>query len=866
MDTPVKSTVLSGRRALVTDDSEAAREILRRILERAGMQVTTAGGGAEAVERLGATPGGFDVILMDLVMEKIDGIETMSRMHPILAGQRCKLIAMSASTSPEIAARCIAVGAEADILAKPFRTANVLAAINRALGAPLPTPKPGTDPDLVQVPVPSFPGCDLAGAIERCGGDTTMLHHLLADIAIAGFGQVNAARDALRRSDLGTTLKRMHNLRGDLGNLGMTDIAASLLNLEQALRKEESPSRDTPNPGAPDKTQSLEILRLREMADDQLVSIGLGLVSTVASLRRLPLFHPKPAAEAPAAAAGETHDDGQFAHLVAAMKINDAVAFTLAQRIGRRLPPPYAGEANVAFWQRFDALDFPAALGILQEEDRSAEPADTRLDGARMLVVDDAPLAVRLLCNLLEGMGHIRFALSGEQALEITSSWMPSLVISDITMGEMSGIDLCRRLKQEPRTADTPVILISADNDVSCEVQALTAGAADFLDKPLNPARVIGRVSAQLSNAARMSELASTLTGESQNTQSGFLTCTFSGAIIEINPRLSALLKHPTGEPTRRMLRDYLDAESAERWERVLGILSKTGRPLPFEVVAIAADGSRLPLRLVCRAAPGIHGRIVWVGVDDLRDRMLAERRRLDEEVSRAVATLTGGIAHEFNNLLNIAIGNLDLVLEDDDAGLRKGRIQRASEATLRAAEISRRLTESAQRAVVSTGLPSRDLEAMIDTSWPLIRNSVPRKVNVVRVRAESPLPVTIEPEGLRTTLASVLQNAWEAMPDGGTVVIQTKHEEAAAGGHQGGRFAVLEIADSGSGMLRDTWERAYDPFFTTKGPRHRGLGLTQVKGYVSRHGGSAEVSSEIGRGSVVRLRFPISGGTSRSP
>ena len=146
MDTPVKSTVLSGRRALVTDDSEAAREILRRILERAGMQVTTAGGGAEAVERLGATPGGFDVILMDIVMEKIDGIETMSRMHPILAGQRCKLIAMSASTSPEIAARCIAVGAEADILAKPFRTANVLAAINRALGATLPPRNPGQTP------------------------------------------------------------------------------------------------------------------------------------------------------------------------------------------------------------------------------------------------------------------------------------------------------------------------------------------------------------------------------------------------------------------------------------------------------------------------------------------------------------------------------------------------------------------------------------------------------------------------------------------------------------------------------------------------------------------------------------------------
>ncbi|MEI6722349.1 MAG: response regulator, partial [Betaproteobacteria bacterium] len=234
MDSTVKNTALSGRRALVTDDSEAAREILKRILERTGMQVTTAGGGAEAVERLGATPGGFDVILMDLVMEKIDGIETMSRMRPILAGHPCKLIAMSASISPEVAARCLEVGAEADILAKPFRTANVLAAVNRALGAPLPTPKPGTDPDLVEqdfvrMPVPSFPGCDLAGAIERCGGDTTMLHHLLADIAIAGFGQVNAARDALRRSDLSTTLKRMHNLRGDLGNLGMTDIAASLL-------------------------------------------------------------------------------------------------------------------------------------------------------------------------------------------------------------------------------------------------------------------------------------------------------------------------------------------------------------------------------------------------------------------------------------------------------------------------------------------------------------------------------------------------------------------------------------------------------------------------------------------------------------
>ena len=104
MDTPVANPALAGRRALVTDDSETARMILTRILERAGMQVTTAGNGTEAVLRLGAAPGGFDIILMDLVMEKPDGIETMNCMRPILTGHACKMIAMSASVTPEIAA------------------------------------------------------------------------------------------------------------------------------------------------------------------------------------------------------------------------------------------------------------------------------------------------------------------------------------------------------------------------------------------------------------------------------------------------------------------------------------------------------------------------------------------------------------------------------------------------------------------------------------------------------------------------------------------------------------------------------------------------------------------------------------------
>ncbi|WP_228893722.1 diguanylate cyclase domain-containing protein [Pseudoduganella aquatica] len=115
-----------------------------------------------------------------------------------------------------------------------------------------------------------------------------------------------------------------------------------------------------------------------------------------------------------------------------------------------------------------------------------------------ILIIDDAPEMVRMLSAVLQGEGDILFALNGEAGLRLVRERRPALVLLDVHMAGMDGYEVCRRLKADPAGAETAVIFVTANHSMECEVQALEAGAADFVTKPLNPPVVVARVRTQL--------------------------------------------------------------------------------------------------------------------------------------------------------------------------------------------------------------------------------------------------------------------------------------------------------------------------------------------------------------------------------
>jgi len=849
--------MLAGRRALVVDDSSSACSILRRILEREGMSVEVAGDGEQAVECVRSDAIGFDLIMIDLVMENMDGFEAIRQIRQLPSGRTSSICAMTATVTSEVERRCREAGAGPDILRKPYNGSIVRAVAAKALGhAVEPAVPMAASPPAVDSPLDGYRAgigrdADLQGALLRCCGDTRLLRRMLETLGSDGFVRINAMHESLLRRDLPHVLRQMHNLRGELLNLGMPGLAARLLRLEQSLA-------DLGTGAVPEIARAglVPDAAALESAHKRLTHIGLDLVKATTELcAQLAL---QPDAGSTGGETREMLDPQAFATLVAAMAMQDAEALQLTARDCRLLPAHYPPEIEHAFQQRVQALDYPAALQLLDPADRPHDSAHVARPGRRILVVDSMPSSIQLLCGILHTMGWLRFALSGEDAIEIAREWAPSLVLAEIQMEPMSGLTLCRHLKELPQTAHSAIILLSADNDVANEVSALSAGAVDFIEKPLNPARVVGRVNTQLVNLQRMAGPPGGLSSDIRNAPIGFLTCTLSGHIAEMNPSVANLLGRPVRTFQGQDLRQLFEPASAVLVDAALDELAKSGRPASFEARLNGPDAQPIPARLVGWVAPSATGRVLWIAIEDIRDRRQAERRRLDKNLSGLIATITAGIAHEFNNLLGIVIGNLDLVSESKVDPSQRGRLDAAAVAAERAIEISRRLGDSARREATSPR-ELRRLDAVIDELWPVISNSAPKDMLVVRESDNTESPVMLESRSFRDALMSLLQNAYDAMPAGGRVVVGVRSETRAPAQPGGApqTTAVVEVRDDGQGMSPEVAERAFDPFFTTRSPARVGLGLSIVDSFVKAHGGTADIRSDPRDGTVVTLRLP---------
>lgn len=852
--------VLAGRKVLVTDDAESAREILRSVLEGIGLNVSTASDGSEAVSMVKADPGRFDLILMDLVMERMDGLDAIREIHPLLKNRNCPIIAMTADRRPETDRECQDAGASGEVLRKPFRAQAVIAAVLNAIGGTGTGEGWATTDDHTAGEtwshLPQVTGCDLIGALERCGNDPALLRRLLQSFWDDGFRAFTRARAAVHQGDPTVALKQLHKLRGEMLNLGLVSLVARLMAVENELRIDDL-GMESKASFAPDTTQPLMLPKARVHYDSMLGQISEDMRKTLAIVKGLPVLNAPAARSLPGP---EPEDDPaqsqRFPQLVELMAVNDPAALALIPETGRLLPGSYSEQTDARFREFANALDFGAAVRLLSARDIRSSVAESAADSHRILLVDDAAVTIRLLANSLHGMGSLRFALSGEQAMEIALAWPPDLVIADVNMGEMSGIVLCRNLKEAPQTCQCTVMLISANDDVATEVEGLTAGATDFIEKPLNPARVVGRVSAQLAAITQRRESRAIYNTAGRSELTGFVTCGLDGKIIGVSPSLSGLLGRATAFYAGSQLREMFDTAFTSVLNESLGGGGTSGTLGPFETSIRNSAGALIPVRIIGRFMPSTDKRVLWLGIEDIRERVFNERQRLDQHVSRTVATLTSGIAHEFNNLLGIIIGSLDLAIESEADPAIASHLNRASIAALRAAGISRSLSESARRAIRTAGLPEV-LDKLIDHAWPILTNLVPKRIRLERERCDEMLWVRLDPQELLAALTRLMENACDAMPDTGTIRIRVRADAGPPSNQAAPSGVILEVGDSGHGMSEEVRSRVQDPFFTTRSPEHVGLGLSEVNGFMARSGGTLDIESSPGAGCVVRLHFP---------
>ena len=282
-----------------------------------------------------------------------------------------------------------------------------------------------------------------------------------------------------------------------------------------------------------------------------------------------------------------------------------------------------------------------------------------------------------------------------------------------------------------------------------------------------------------------------------------------------------------------------------------------------FEFRGLRRDRTVVQLQALVR-------KIDWEGepafqatVQDVTARKQAQAQLYQAQKMEAVGQLTGGIAHDFNNHLTIIMGNLELLMEklEGDTARRK-LIASAFAAARRGANLIQHLLAFSRRQILDP--EPTDINSVVSGILDFIALATASNVTVETRLSESLWSAMVDAGQLENALINLAINARDAMPDGGSLIIETANvsvDDALMEMHaymKPGNFVAVTIGDSGGGMTKEVIEQAFDPFFTTKAVgKGSGLGLSMIYGFIKQTGGYVTIDSEPGHGTTIRLYLP---------
>jgi signal transduction histidine kinase len=273
-------------------------------------------------------------------------------------------------------------------------------------------------------------------------------------------------------------------------------------------------------------------------------------------------------------------------------------------------------------------------------------------------------------------------------------------------------------------------------------------------------------------------------------------------------------------------------------------------------VAILVGVASRRQLRELSLTTRSLQAEIV--------ERARAESALRQAQKMEALGQLTGGVAHDFNNMLSIIVGNLDLVLRRLSGEDARARVfaENALAGARRASELTKRLLAFSRMQPLQPA--STDVNKCVSDMSELLRRTLGEGIELEAVLGGGVWRAIVDAPQLESALLNLVINARDAMEAAGRLTIETANAEldqAYADAHvevTAGQYVMIAVTDTGPGMTEDIMSRAFDPFFTTKrAGEGTGLGLGQVHGFVKQSKGHVKLDSEIGKGTTVKLYLP---------
>jgi two-component system cell cycle sensor histidine kinase/response regulator CckA len=492
----------------------------------------------------------------------------------------------------------------------------------------------------------------------------------------------------------------------------------------------------------------------------------------------------------------------------------------------------------------------------------------------QIMVVEDESIVAEDMKAMLEGFGYAvpAVAFSGEDAVKKACDTHPDLVLMDIVLkGQMSGVEAVERIRSR---CNIPVVYVTAYADEKTVRRAKITEPFGYLLKPfdakeLQTAIEIALYKHQMEKKLHESEQRLSITLRSIG--DAVMATDTLGCITFMNPRAEALTGWRQAEGLGRHIAEVFQVrhETAPALPESPFVKAlQTGVAVDLadhNLVLMAKDGTERPID--DSAAPLKDDRDNIVGAV-LVFRDITERRQLQEQLVQsqkmeAIGRLAGGLAHDFNNLLTVISVYTELLLSRRN---RHDQFERYTSEIKKAVDNATTLTSQLLTLSRKQMLQPRvlDLNAAIAKLDEVFQQMIGRTIELVFMPGPGLGYVSIDPTQLEQVVVNLVMNACEAMPQGGTLTIETANVEwdewqaRRYADVQAGSYVLLTVRDTGRGMDATTRSRLFEPFFSTKSRgRGTGLGLSTVYGVISQSGGHIEVDSAPGRGTMFKIYLP---------
>jgi len=511
-------------------------------------------------------------------------------------------------------------------------------------------------------------------------------------------------------------------------------------------------------------------------------------------------------------------------------------------------------------------------------EKAKAKNQKPKSDTLRILILEDVPTDAELMERELRktGLKYASIRVDTRDAfLKELGDFSPDIVLSDYSLPRFTGLEAIGLVKE--RFPLIPIIIVTGSISEETAVECMKAGAADYVLKDnlvrLSPALQMALEKKQLREEKGQAEEALRESEEKYRTilesiEDGYFEVDLTGNFKFFNDSMCKIRGYSKDELIVMNNRDYMDPETSKKVYEIFNRVYKTGESVKgVEWESIRKDGSKIysessiSLMKDSKDQPiGFQGI-----VRDITERKNLEKQLIQSQKMEAVGRLAGGVAHDFNNLMTIVIGNADMLLMSltKDDPLRED-VEEIKKAGGRSTSLTRQLLAFSRRQVLQPMV--LNLNTVLAETDKMLRRLIGEDLEMATILESELGKVNIDPGQVEQVIMNLAINARDAMPGGGKFTIETANvdldrEYAHKKGVmelQPGPYVMLAISDKGIGMDKETQSQIFDPFFTTK-PKAKGtgLGLSTVYGIVKQSGGYIWVYSEPGQGTTFKIYLP---------